>query len=54
MTGVDGLDHGLRVRTVVRSDYGRGLGCLSRENGWRKGKRVKIGAFCCMRHDKGL
>lgn len=45
MTGVDGLNHTLCVRTVVRSDHGRGVGCLFRENGWRKGKRMKISAF---------
>jgi len=39
------LNHVLRVRTIIRSDYGRGLGCLFGKNGWRKGKRMEISAF---------
>jgi len=45
MTGVDGLNHVLRVWTVIRSDYGRGFGGLFGENGRRKGKCVEISAF---------
>jgi len=45
MTRVDGLNHVLRVRTVVRSDDGWGFWSLCGENGGRKGKRMKISAF---------
>jgi len=45
MAGIDCLNHVLRVRTIIRSDYGRGLGCLFGKNGWRKGKRMEISAF---------
>jgi len=45
MTGVDGLNHVLSVRTIIRSDCGRGFGGLFRENGWRKGKCMKISAL---------
>ena len=48
MTGVDRLNHALCVRTVIGSDHGGGFRCLFREDGWRKGKRMKIGAFCCI------
>lgn len=45
MTGVDRLNHVLRVWTVIRPDDCRGLWGLFGENGWRKGKRMKISAF---------
>lgn len=45
MTGVDGLNHVLRVRTVIRSDDGRGFWGLFGKNGWRESKRVEISAF---------
>jgi len=45
MTRVDGLNHVLRVQTVIRSDYGRGVWGLFGENGWRKGKCMEISAF---------
>jgi hypothetical protein len=53
MTGVDGLNHILCVWTVIRSDDGRGFGCLFGEDGRGKGKRVKISAFgdCCVLED---
>jgi hypothetical protein len=46
MTRIDGLNHVLCIRTVIRSDYGRGFGGLFGENGWRESKCVKISAFC--------
>jgi len=45
MTGINGLNHVLSVRTVIGSDYGRGFGGLFRENGRRKGKCMEISAF---------
>jgi hypothetical protein len=45
MTGVDGLDHVLCVRTVVRSDDGRGFWSLFGEDGWRESEGVEISAF---------
>ena len=45
MTRIDGLNHILRVRTIIRSDDGRCFWSLFGENGRRKGKCVKISAF---------
>jgi hypothetical protein len=45
VTGVDGLDNVLRIRTVVGSDDGGGFRSLLRENGGREGKCMKISAF---------
>ena len=53
VTRVNGLNHVLRVGTVVRPDYGRGFGGLFGENAWRKGKCMKISAFGCIYHDQG-
>jgi len=46
MTGIDGLNDILRVRSVIRPDYGRCFGGLFGENGWRKSECVEISAFC--------
>jgi len=45
MTGVDGLDHVLCVRAIVRSDDGRGFWSLFGEDGWRKSEGVEISTF---------
>ena len=45
MTRIDGLNHILRVRTIIRSDDGRCFWSLFGENGRRKGKCVKISAL---------
>jgi len=45
MTRINCLNHILRVRAVIWSDYGWGFGCLFRKNGWRKGKCMEISAF---------
>jgi hypothetical protein len=42
---VDGLNHVLRVQTVVRLDDGWSFWSLFRKNGGRKGERMKIRAF---------
>ena len=48
MTRVHRLNHVLCIRTVIRSDRGRGFWSLLGENGWRECERVKIGAFSCV------
>ena len=45
VASVNGLNHVLCVRTVIRSDHGRGFWCLFREDGRREGERMKISAF---------
>ena len=45
VTRVNGLNDILRVRSVVRSDYGWSFWGLFGENGWRKGKCMEISAF---------
>ena len=52
MTSVDGVDHVLCVRTVVRSDDGRGFWSLFGEDSWRESKRVEISAFSYVYNDK--
>jgi hypothetical protein len=45
MTRIDGLNHVLRVRSVIRPDDGRGFRSLFGENGRRKGKCMEISTF---------
>jgi len=45
MTSVDGLNHVLRVRSVVRSDDSRRFWSLFGKNGGRKGKCMEISTF---------
>ena len=51
MTGINSLNDVLRVRAVIRSDYGRCFGSLLGKNGWGKGKCVEISAFCYVYQD---
>jgi len=46
MTRINGLNNMLRVRSVIRSDYGRCFGRLFGENGRGKSECMKISAFC--------
>lgn len=52
MTGINGLNNVLRIRSVIRSDYGRCFGGLFGENGWRESECVKISAFCYVYRDQ--
>ena len=52
MTRVDGLNHVLRVGSVVRSDDSWRFWSLFGKNGRRKGKCMEISTFGCVNHEQ--